>query len=370
MWAFWRFLCVVLAYGLFSCDNVILIASTTVAYCVFLILKVVIMAPTDAIGIALLVVSFVLTWIEVFMLDFKVLPFEEKQRKMELLRQQSSSYSERDPLLPNAVSARSYISQYHSVAGSIFESDSGSPPHPSSSSLPAQLQAAPDDAVTPSLDRIQRSDFRTLATHCWFETMQLVRDVTDWRLTAGTDAASGWMLAKTDAQTGKLFKLEALIECSADDLFKELIVNIKDAKMWNPTILDGEVLERLDSTTDVCYTVTADAAGGLVRSRDFVTLRHWKWDDDVLLSAGVGVEHPLRPACPQYVRGHNRPSGMAFARVPGHAHCCQFTWIINTDLKGWLPKSAVDQGLQGYAMDFLRFLRKRVKDRYSAEQEV
>jgi len=41
---------------------------------------------------------------------------------------------------------------------------------------------------------------------------------------------------------------------------------------------------------------------GILFCRDFVTLRHWKVSDQVILSSGVAVTHPAMPPCSQHVR--------------------------------------------------------------------
>lgn len=42
---------------------------------------------------------------------------------------------------------------------------------------------------------------------------------------------------------------------------------------WNPTVLKSRIIHRIDSHTDITYQVSASAAGGMVKSRDFINLR-------------------------------------------------------------------------------------------------
>ncbi len=60
-------------------------------------------------------------------------------------------------------------------------------------------------------------------------------------------------------------------------------------------LLSFQILLQIDEESDIAYTVTAPAAGGLIAMRDFVNLRHWKTCGDTILSAGRTVLHPSKP---------------------------------------------------------------------------
>lgn len=48
------------------------------------------------------------------------------------------------------------------------------------------------------------------------------------------------------------------------------------------------------------------------------------------------------------MRGLNGPSGFVFLSVDGQPHVTKFVWIINMDLKGWVPSMLIDKvGLAG-----------------------
>ena len=63
----------------------------------------------------------------------------------------------------------------------------------------------------------------------------------------------------------------------------------------------------IDSHTDISYQVAAEAAGGVVSTRDFVNLRYWSVIDDVFFSAGVSVTHSAMPPQPKRVRYERCP---------------------------------------------------------------
>ena len=62
------------------------------------------------------------------------------------------------------------------------------------------------------------------------------------------------------------------------------------------------VMQAIDENTDVNYLVVAEAAGGLVCCRDFVTLRHKGIRDGCYVCAGAAVDHPNAPLHKKYIR--------------------------------------------------------------------
>lgn len=41
---------------------------------------------------------------------------------------------------------------------------------------------------------------------------------------------------------------------------------------------------------------------------------------------------------------------------------CRFTWILNTNLKGWLPQTVVERSMSTALIDFMTYLRKHLND--------
>ena len=55
-------------------------------------------------------------------------------------------------------------------------------------------------------------------------------------------------------------------------------------------------------------------------------------------------------------RGEQKPGGWAFTKAPNSDHC-HFTWIVATDLKGWIPQKALDRAVPFILLDFMEKLR-------------
>lgn len=181
----------------------------------------------------------------------------------------------------------------------------------------------------------------------------------NWKVVAGENLDTGLISYMHCSKFGKVFMVEGFIDASPCDVFQEIVVNIESSPSWNPTLIECRTLQVVDENTDISYNVAASAAGGLVSSRDFVNVRHWKTRDGVILSAGCAVLHPSMPPCKKHVRGENKPGGWVFKPVPDNPKRSVFCWIFNTDLKGWIPHYIVERAVSGSMLQFLQHLRER-----------
>ncbi|XP_072298076.1 STARD3 N-terminal-like protein [Eucyclogobius newberryi] len=119
--AVFRFAALILAYAAFRLRHWAAIAMTTAVSCVFLIVKVLLskLLSLGAFGYLLPIASFVLAWIETWLLDFKVLPQEDKDHTWFA---GLVSGAERAPLLgPGPLSDGQFYSPPESVADSDEE---------------------------------------------------------------------------------------------------------------------------------------------------------------------------------------------------------------------------------------------------------
>ncbi|XP_063778591.1 STARD3 N-terminal-like protein [Pseudophryne corroboree] len=97
--AFFRFTVLIIAYAVCKLHHWWAVAVTTATTCAFLIVKVILskLFSQGAFGYVLPIMSFILAWIEVWFLDFKVLPHEAEEENRRLMIQ---SVSEQAALLP------------------------------------------------------------------------------------------------------------------------------------------------------------------------------------------------------------------------------------------------------------------------------
>ncbi|KAI0214187.1 StAR-related lipid transfer protein 3 [Lamellibrachia satsuma] len=352
-----RFVPLLLAYALLRIHHPWVVALTTFGTCAFLVTKVFLFdfsqTHDNPLSYMSLLVSFIIAWIETWFLDFKVLPREQKARE-----RMSFLHPEQDARLLLGGEAASHVihhphdQQYYSPVDSREGSDDDDGEHQYKDFVSVSSRRA-------SVYSLKDPNYPQTAQESWDKAWEIMHTADGWKLMNGITPEEGCVYSRSFSGYGKIFKLEAHLDSSPQEVFDELILNADATPTWNPTVLECKTIEVLDDHTDVAYNLAADAVGGLVSSRDFVNLRYWQVRNDVILSSCVAVTHSDMPPT-KHVRAENKPGGLAFKPVPGAPDRCLFIWIINTDLKGWLPQYAVDQALAGTLLEFLRHLKQRM----------
>merc|ERR1711936_214691 len=181
----------------------------------------------------------------------------------------------------------------------------------------------------------------------------------DWKLEKKLD--NGDMVQVKFVNGKKVFRLTGYVEMAPRLLLEELFFRIESVPSWNPTLVECKTIQPIDEHTDISYQVCAEAGGGVVSTRDFVNLRHWALVDGVYISAGGSVNHPAMPPQSKRVRGENGPGCWAMRPVEGQPDRCLFQWLLDTDIKGWIPQSIIDKALSGTQFEYIANIRARAR---------
>ncbi|XP_064439503.1 stAR-related lipid transfer protein 3 isoform X5 [Mirounga angustirostris] len=280
---------------------------TTLVSSAFLIVKVILseLLSKGAFGYLLPIVSFVLAWLETWFLDFKVLPQEAEEERWYLAAQAAVA---RGPLLfSGALSEGQFYSPPESFAGSDNESD--------------------EDVGKKSFSAQEYGD-----------TVYTIEVPFH----------------------GKTFILKTFLPCPAELVYQEVILQPERMVLWNKTVTACQILQRVEDNTLISYDVSSGAAGGVVSPRDFVNVRRIERRRDRYLSSGIATTHCAKPPTHKYVRGENGPGGFIVLKSARNPRVCTFIWILNTDLKGRLPRYLIHQSLAATMFEFAFHLRQRI----------
>ncbi|XP_064439508.1 stAR-related lipid transfer protein 3 isoform X10 [Mirounga angustirostris] len=159
---------------------------------------------------------------------------------------------------------------------------------------------------------------------------------------------------------GKTFILKTFLPCPAELVYQEVILQPERMVLWNKTVTACQILQRVEDNTLISYDVSSGAAGGVVSPRDFVNVRRIERRRDRYLSSGIATTHCAKPPTHKYVRGENGPGGFIVLKSARNPRVCTFIWILNTDLKGRLPRYLIHQSLAATMFEFAFHLRQRI----------
>ncbi|XP_035385141.1 stAR-related lipid transfer protein 3 isoform X2 [Electrophorus electricus] len=322
--ALFRFLCLQIAYAACKLRHWWVIALFT----------------ENAFGYVLPIVSFVVAWLETWFLDFKVLTQEAEDERAYLAAVNSASESAR-MIYTGALSEGQFYSPPESLAGSD------------------------DDLDEEGLDRRavtgQEKEFVRQGQEAMSLVEQILAQEENWKFEKNNDAGDCVYTLEIPFH-GKTFILKALMQCAAELVYQEVILQPEKMVQWNRTVSACQILQRVDDNTMVSYDVSSGAAGGVVSPRDFVNVRRVERRRDRYISAGMSTIHSAKPPHSRFVRGENGPGGFVVLKSSSNPSVCTFIWVLNTDLKGRLPRYLIHQSLAATMFEFMSHLRQRVNE--------
>ncbi|XP_030256706.1 steroidogenic acute regulatory protein, mitochondrial isoform X1 [Sparus aurata] len=191
------------------------------------------------------------------------------------------------------------------------------------------------------------------------KALSMLEDEEGWKVEV-TESDRDVIRSKVLPGARKVFRLEAVLEASVEELYDILFVRVEEMHQWNPSIQHIEVLKQVGPETMVTHEVSAETAGNLIGQRDFVSVRHSCKQKSGVYLGGAAVQLESFPPQRGFVRAEDGPTCIVIRPLDEDTRKSHFTWLLNMDVKGWLPRSIVNQALPRAQLDFTRHLRRRL----------
>ncbi|GMF17797.1 unnamed protein product [Phytophthora fragariaefolia] len=174
-----------------------------------------------------------------------------------------------------------------------------------------------------------------------------------------------------DGKPSRIYKCEAEIPLSPDELFDELYTNLETSNVWNVTAAESNVICKLDETTDLVHLISAPALGGVISSRDFVNTRTWRRQDGggYVIANSFAGKNVLKPQ-KGITRGENGPTGWVILPHPTSPFKSRLIWILNMDIKGYFPSSVIRKGSISEVSCFVRNLRRYIERNAGSDEHA
>uniref|UniRef100_A0A8C3US73 Steroidogenic acute regulatory protein, mitochondrial n=1 Tax=Catharus ustulatus TaxID=91951 RepID=A0A8C3US73_CATUS len=190
------------------------------------------------------------------------------------------------------------------------------------------------------------------------KSLRILEDQDDWKTeTVAVDK----VLSKVLPDVGKVFRLEVVVDQPLDTVYGELVDNMEQMGDWNPTFNSKlQILEKIGKDTVITHEKAAATPGNIVGPRDFVSVRCAKRRGSTCVLAGMSTTYGAMPEQEGFIRAENGPTCMVLRPLPGSPSQTRLTWLLSIDLKGWLPKTIINQVLSQTQVDFAKHLRQRL----------
>ncbi|XP_076177614.1 steroidogenic acute regulatory protein-like isoform X1 [Ptiloglossa arizonensis] len=360
MTAICRFIVLILFYALLHLNHWIIVALSTAITCAFLLVKVFLFdwstCSQPVFQVLLILISFVLSWVEAWFFDIRVLPQETQARHWF----RNYVENERQPLLRGAASESR---QYTNVepTGTFF-TPVDSPNHsdeeedePSGRSKGSKDWSKPIQELTAEMIADYRRKAFVLVQNC-HELLQSK----NWKIKSIMPNGDIIFSMERSKPEGKILKIVGTVDVSASVLVDQLFDEIESLPSWNKLVTESKKIQHIDENTDIIYQVVSPQGGGIIGARDFVILRHRVRYGNYYINTGMSVPFSSLPCRSNIIRAENNVSCCAAEELPNELNKCRFTWIIDTNLKGWIPQRIVDKSMSTALVDFMICVRKYV----------
>uniref|UniRef100_A0A665X7P2 START domain-containing protein 1 n=1 Tax=Echeneis naucrates TaxID=173247 RepID=A0A665X7P2_ECHNA len=191
------------------------------------------------------------------------------------------------------------------------------------------------------------------------KALSMLEDKEGWKVEIA-ESNGDVICSKVMSGARKVFRLEAVLDTSVDELHDLLFVRVEEMHEWNPSIQHIKILKHVGPETIVTHETSAKTAGNLIGQRDFVSVRQSCRQKSIVYLGGAAIQLDSLPPQPGFVRAEDGPACIIIQALDGDTRKSRLTWLLNMDVKGWLPKSIVNQALPQSQLDFTRHLRRRL----------
>uniref|UniRef100_A0A8C2JY24 START domain-containing protein 1 n=1 Tax=Cyprinus carpio TaxID=7962 RepID=A0A8C2JY24_CYPCA len=191
------------------------------------------------------------------------------------------------------------------------------------------------------------------------EALKIVESEDGWELETA-EKNGDVIYSKVLTGNRKVFRLEAELNASPEELHEILFFRVEEMHEWNPSVRRIKVLKHVGRNTMVTHEVSSEMAGNLIGQRDFLSVRHSSKRESRVYLGGASTRLESLPPLPGFVRAEDGPTCIILHPLQDRPDRSRLIWLLNMDVKGWLPQSLVNKALPRAQADFTKHLRRRL----------
>jgi hypothetical protein len=164
-----------------------------------------------------------------------------------------------------------------------------------------------------------------------------IEETKSWRKMHYDEKTKATVFTKeSDNVAINIFKLTVPMPDVAPEVLYDVLHDHEYRKVWDDNMVEGIVIHQLDSCNEIGY-YHAKSPAIIIQDRDFVNQRAWKSipERKTHVIMNWSIEHASWPHKRNVVRAQSILSG--YHIVSNGKDGCFFTYVTQTDPKGWIP---------------------------------
>lgn len=148
------------------------------------------------------------------------------------------------------------------------------------------------------------------------------------------------LYTKTDEETGiKVIRGEGIVDAPASKIL-EAALNVPATTKWDDTLEDRELIKKLNQ--HYLMRNVLKRIGFTQKREAFTVFNSFLEPDGTLYGVATSIDHPSFPANKDYVRAQIKMAGWILKPLPENPNKTFFTYILNADPRGWIPKHIIN----------------------------
>ncbi|GFO49129.1 star-related lipid transfer protein 5-like [Plakobranchus ocellatus] len=203
------------------------------------------------------------------------------------------------------------------------------------------------------MSKAEAGSLRKIALSTADTLQSYLNDTSDWKVSKKTKdiLVEHKHSSVPGNEHGHLYRAHCELKCCKETVHKYMYPvggpESELRKTWDRDISDIQLLARIDQDLSVNMIRTNSAAMGMIHPREYVDLMFEVRTDNYTSFNAVSIDYEDQPINPKFVRGWNHPSGFFCYDIPGQPGHTNFVLLVQTDIKGSLPRSLVDSAIPG-----------------------
>ncbi|XP_019496259.1 PREDICTED: stAR-related lipid transfer protein 6 isoform X2 [Hipposideros armiger] len=160
---------------------------------------------------------------------------------------------------------------------------------------------------------------------------------------------------------GNLYRVEGIFPESTCKL-SDFLYKPENRVTWDKSLKVYNMVDKIDSDTFICHTITQSFAMGSISPRDFIDLVYFKrFQGNMNVISSRSVDFPAYPPSSNYIRGYNHACGYVCSPLQENPAHSKLVMFVQTDMRGKLSPSITEATMPSNLISFILNAKDGIK---------